>query len=125
MNPEIYKNMNKWRHLASKIYRFFKPIDNATMYKRMGLRLGDNCKIENEVMIDYSHFWLISIGNNVTIAPRVHILAHDASTKKELNYTKLGLVEIQDDVFIGAGTIKNIIQWVNRICKTILINKSY
>lgn len=71
----------------------------------MGVDIGDNCKIMNEVMIDYSHYWLIRIGNNVTIAPRVHILAHDASCKLELNYTKLGLVEIQDNVFIGAGSI--------------------
>lgn len=96
--------MNKWRHLISKIYRFFYPIDNVTMFKKMGVKIGNNCKIMNEVMIDYSHYWLITIGDNVSIAPRVHILAHDASTKNDLKYTKIGLVDIHDNVFIGAGS---------------------
>lgn len=97
--------MNKFRLLASKIYRFFFPIDEATKYKKMGVRIGNNCSIQNEVMIDYSHYWLISIGDNVTLAPRVHILAHDASTKKDLGYTKLGKVNIGNNVFVGAGAI--------------------
>ena len=71
----------------------------------MGVKIGENCKIQNEVMIDYSHYWHIIIGNNVTIAPRVHILAHDASTKLHLEYTRIGKVIIEDNVFIGAGSI--------------------
>ena len=97
--------MNKYRLLLSNIYRFFFPIDEVTKFRKMGIRIGENCKIQNEVMIDYSHNWLVTIGNNVTIAPRVHILAHDASTKRILNYTKLGLTTIEDDVFVGAGAI--------------------
>lgn len=97
--------MNKYRLLLSKIYRFFFPIDEVTKYRRMGVKIGEGCKIQNEVMIDYSHYWLIEIGNNVTLAPRVHILAHDASTKRMLGYTKLGLVKIEEGVFIGVGSI--------------------
>ena len=97
--------MNKYRLLLSKIYRFFFPIDEVTKYRRMGVKIGEGCKIQSDVIIDYSHYWLITIGNNVTLAPRVHILAHDASTKRELNYTRLGLTIIEDDVFIGAGSI--------------------
>ncbi len=97
--------MNKWRLLLSKIFRFFIPIDNVTIFKRMGVKIGSDCKIMNEVIIDYSHYWLVSIGNNVTLAPRVHIIAHDASAKNNINYTKIGLIDIQDNVFIGAGSI--------------------
>lgn len=71
----------------------------------MGVKIGKNCKIMNNVTIDYSHYWLIKIGNNVTLAPNVHVLAHDSSTKNDLNYTKIGLVKIQDNVFVGAGSI--------------------
>jgi maltose O-acetyltransferase len=59
----------------------------------------------DEVIIDYSHTWHIEIGDDVTLAPRVHILAHDASTKKHLNYTRIGKVKIGNRVFIGAGAI--------------------
>lgn len=70
-----------------------------------GLQIGKNCHILGECIIDPGHCWLISIGNNVTLAPRVHILAHDASTKRILGYTLIGRVIIGNNVFIGAGSI--------------------
>ncbi|MBQ9475151.1 MAG: acyltransferase [Bacteroidales bacterium] len=70
-----------------------------------GLKLGKNVKMMGEVIIDPSHCWLIEIGDDVTLAPRVHILAHDASTKTFLDYTKIGKVTIGSRVFIGAASI--------------------
>ena len=71
----------------------------------MGMRVGKNFGRLNGVILDPSHCWLIDIGDNVTMAPRVHILCHDASTKKFLNYTKIGRVRIGNNVFIGASTV--------------------
>lgn len=79
-------------------------MDVESLVKK-GLTIGENVFINFGCIIDESFCWLIEIGNNVTLAPNVHILAHDASTKKELGYTKLGGVKIGNDVFIGAGTI--------------------
>ncbi len=75
-----------------------------TLIKK-GLTVGSNVFVNFGCIIDESFCWLISIGNNVTLAPNVHILAHDASTKKELGFTKIGGVKIGNNVFIGAGTI--------------------
>ncbi|MBR0082237.1 MAG: acyltransferase [Clostridia bacterium] len=72
---------------------------------RRGLVVGKNFKRLNQVIIDDSHCWLIEIGDDVTLAPRVHLLAHDASTKTFLGYTKIGRVTIGNRVFIGAGTV--------------------
>jgi len=63
--------------------------DVPTLIKK-GLIIGENVFINFGCIIDESFCWLISIGNNVTLAPNVHILAHDASTKKALGYTKIG-----------------------------------
>ena len=71
----------------------------------MGMTVGKNFKRLNGVILDPAHCWLIEIGNNVTMAPRVHILCHDASTKQFLNYTKIGRVTIGDNVFIGAESV--------------------
>lgn len=71
----------------------------------MGMKVGKNFKRLNGVILDPSHCWLIEIGDNVTMAPRVHFLCHDASTKTFLNYTKIGRVSIGDNVFIGAESI--------------------
>lgn len=71
----------------------------------MGMTVGKDFKRLQGVILDPSHCWLITIGNNVTMAPRVHILCHDASTKEFLGYTKIGRVDIGNNVFIGADTV--------------------
>ena len=71
----------------------------------MGMKVGKNfCRL-NGVILDPGHCWLIEIGDDVTLAPRVHILCHDASTKIFLNFTKVGRVTIGDRVFIGAESV--------------------
>lgn len=126
--------MNKYKLLLSKIYRFFKPISEVDKYRRMGVKIGANTKIQFDVIIDFSHHWLIEIGENVTIAPRVHILAHDASTKLHLNYTRIGKVKVENNVFIGAGSIilpgvtigeNSIIAAGSIVTKDLLANKVY
>ena len=68
-----------------------------------GVKIGDNVDLVN-AEIDYCFGHLITIGNNVTITNSV-VLAHDASTHKELGYSKIGCVDIGDNVFIGYGSI--------------------
>ena len=84
--------------------RIIKKIKLKKMLKN-GLIIGKNFNFEKGVILDPSIPWLIKIGNNVTLAPYVHILAHDASTKILLNYTKIGRVTIGDNVTIGAGSV--------------------
>ena len=73
--------------------------------KKNGLKVG-NIVLINEVFIDTSHCFLISIGNRVGFGPNVSILAHDAFMKRGTGgYTKVGLVTIEDDCKIGANTV--------------------
>ncbi len=72
---------------------------------RNGMKVGKNFKRLNDVILDPGHCWLIEIGDNVTMAPRVHVLCHDASTKQWLGYAKIGTVKIGSNVFIGANTV--------------------
>lgn len=72
---------------------------------KMGLKVGKNFARLNGVIIDPAHCWLIEIGDDVTLAPRVHILAHDASTIHYTGYAKIGRVIIGNRVFIGADSI--------------------
>jgi maltose O-acetyltransferase len=72
---------------------------------KMGLIVGKNFHRMHDVILDPSHCWLIEIGDDVTLAPRVHVLAHDTSTKMHLGYTKIGRVKIGNRVFIGADTV--------------------
>ncbi len=71
----------------------------------MGMTVGARFNRLQGVVLDPAHCWLITIGDDVTMAPRVHILAHDASTKTFLGYTKIGRVTIGNNVFIGAESV--------------------
>ena len=70
-----------------------------------GLKVGKNLTKMSGVIIDPSHCWHIEIGDDVILAPNVHILAHDASTKPFLNHTRIANVKIGNRVFIGAAAI--------------------
>jgi maltose O-acetyltransferase len=70
-----------------------------------GLSLGKNVDIIDTFFFDPSHCFLISIGDNCTICPNVLLIAHDASTKKMLGYTKIGKINIGANCFIGDSVI--------------------
>ncbi len=78
-------------------------ISTNTLIKR-GMIVGENFNRQQGCFIDPTHCFLISIGSNVTFSIRVCLLAHDASTKKSLGYTKIGKISIGDNVFIGANS---------------------
>ena len=94
--------------LIEKIYSVLMHLRSEVStsdLKKLGLKVGKGFCRQEKTLIDQSHCWLISIGDDVTLAPRVHILAHDASTKHELGYTRIGLVDIGNNVFVGASSI--------------------
>lgn len=94
----------RMNYIKELLYRFRGDYTTEKLVK-MGMQVGKNFKRLKGVILDPSHCWLIEIGNNVTLAPRVHILCHDASTKQFLNLTKIGRVTIGDNVFVGAECV--------------------
>ena len=94
-----------------KLYLWFRKhllhVDDRSQLEiaiSKGLIIGKNVHIQGECVLDPGFPWLIEIGNNVTLAQRVYVLAHDASTKIPLGYTIIGRVWIGNNVFIGANT---------------------
>ena len=70
-----------------------------------GLKTGKNFHCFSDYPIDANWPWLITIGDNVTISTNVKLLAHDASTCLVGAHTKIGIISIGNNVFIGAGSI--------------------
>lgn len=75
-----------------------------------GLQIADDCRLIS--MPDFgSEPWLISIGKRVTISSRVTFITHDGGTwvfrhlPKFKNVIKYGRITINDNCFIGYGTI--------------------
>lgn len=82
-----------------------KPTDyNSIEFLRSrGVQIGENVHLINTT-IDWSHGFLVSIGNRVTLTG-VRILTHDGSTQIPFGVSRVGRVTIGDEVFIGHGTI--------------------
>lgn len=85
------------------IKRITGEVPTSTLIKR-GLKVGKNFNRQQGCFIDPTHCFLIEIGDNVTFSIRVSLLAHDASTKKLTDYTKIGKIKIGDNVFVGANS---------------------
>ena len=93
------------KKLFSRLAARMKGEQDLDKLIRRGLVIGTGFTKMGGVIIDPSHCWHITIGDNVTLAPRVHILAHDASTKAFLGYTRVENTKIGNNVFVGAGSI--------------------
>ena len=94
--------------LLSKLYRSFETKKRKSYInglKEKGLQLGSNVEIIDTFFFDPSHCFLISIGDNCTICPNVRLIAHDASTKKILGYTRIGKIAIKENCFIGDSAL--------------------
>lgn len=95
--------MNFKNSLKDLVKRITGEIPTSTLINH-GMIVGKDFNRQQGCFIDPSHCFLIEIGNNVTFSIKVTVLAHDASTKKILGYTKIGKVKIGDNVFVGANS---------------------
>ena len=94
--------------MFEKIYQFIRKKRRAKHIERLvrnGLRIGNNVGILDGCFLDPSHCYLISIGDNCVLCPNVRMIAHDASTKKILGYSKIGKINIKENCFIGDSAI--------------------
>jgi acetyltransferase-like isoleucine patch superfamily enzyme len=102
-----------------------KTMDNITYARKIGVSIGDNCRIYTRRW--GSEPWLISVGNKVTITNGVRFINHDGSTwlisdergRRQLyrkitigNNVFIGMdciilpgVKIEDNVIVAAGSV--------------------
>ena len=93
------------RVVIRKLFARIRRDVNIMKLIKLGMIIGKDCSIADDCVVDYSHCWLIQIGDRVTITSKCMVLAHDASMKRALGKTKIGPVVIGNDVFIGVNTV--------------------
>jgi acetyltransferase-like isoleucine patch superfamily enzyme len=71
------------------------------LHRLRGVQVGDGVFIGTDVLLETSHPEMIRIGNGVDIGARTTVVAHQQGEEQRAGIT----VEIEDDVFIGPGTI--------------------
>lgn len=70
-----------------------------------GLQLGRGSFIARGVYLDPGHPWLITIGEDTGLSPGAVVMAHDASMRLHMGFTRIARVVIGNRVFVGAGAI--------------------
>ena len=96
------------RRTLRKVQRFRQRLRgevDVDALVELGLQIGSNVYIAPWVLIDPVAAYLISIGDGCRLAPRAHILAHDATSREALGFTRLAPVHIGCRVFVGADTL--------------------
>lgn len=105
--------------MLKKIKKIFRPIPkDALELRALGAIIGDNFhNYSTDIDLPFVH--LLTVGNNVTFST-CSIIFHDASTKKIFGYSKVGKIEIGDNVFIGAHAIilMNVKNWFKCDCRS-------
>jgi len=87
------------------IARFIQYGDLPTWYyEKKGMKIGKNFCRQGSKKFDITNCWLISFGDNVTVANKVQLLAHDDTMVEELGYRKIGTIKIGNNVFLGASS---------------------
>ena len=61
--------------------------------------------LANGLLININDCFLVTIEQSVVFGPDVRILAHDASLRPELGYTRMAPVVVGKGSFVGAGTL--------------------
>ena len=76
----------------------------TSYFVKKGMKIGKNFNRQSGTRMDPSHCWLISIGDDVTLANKVQILAHDDTSRIYTGYGRVGRVSIGNRVFVGANS---------------------
>lgn len=102
--------MRNWKSLIlTDIYRLVHFICYGdlptTYYLKNGMKIGKNFYRQAATKFDPSYCYLIEIGDNVTVANNVQILAHDQSNRVYSGYGKVGKVVIGNNTFLGARVL--------------------
>lgn len=96
------------RRLDRERQRLLRALRRAPDIERLqadGLRLGEGVFIAGGTFIDPDFCFLIQIGDETTLSLDVLILAHDASTRRHVGYSRVAPVRIGRRVFVGARAV--------------------
>jgi maltose O-acetyltransferase len=96
------------RPLARRRRQLIRHLRRAPDLERLqadGLQLGQDVFLGGGTFLDPDFCFLISIGDQTTLSLEVLVLAHDASTKRGLGYSRVAPVRIGRSVFVGARAI--------------------
>lgn len=101
----IKRQRERGRERLRKLAARLRGSPDLAALQRAGLRLGSDVYVGVGAWLDPDFCFLISVGDRSTLSINVTVLAHDASTRHLIGWTRIAAVHVGSDVFIGAGAI--------------------
>jgi maltose O-acetyltransferase len=86
-------------------FRQFRRDRYVQMLVSRGLKLGKDVYLNDGFFLDPDHCHLITIEEKVVFGPSVKVFAHDASSLKVIGKTKVCLIHLKRNCFIGANCV--------------------
>lgn len=88
-------------------YYKYDPFTIAEKFRKQGAKIGEKCSLQINYLA--SEPYLVEIGNNVAIAPKVTFITHDGASfvfRDEFPALRyFGKITIEDNCFIGSASI--------------------
>jgi maltose O-acetyltransferase len=88
-----------------RMIHWLRRVPDLERLQAAGLQLGRDVFVGGGTYLDPDFCFLISIGDETTISLEVFILAHDASTRLHVGYSRVAPVRIGRQVFVGARAV--------------------
>lgn len=90
--------------MLRKLVRRFRGELLLDDYRKAGARIAGNV-LANGLTINKNDCFLVTIEDGVVLGPNVLILAHDASLRPEVGFTRVAPVKIGSGSFVGARAV--------------------
>lgn len=97
-----YALLRKLKKLLGRAQSAENRISELRTY---GMVIGEGCYVAADADIEEAWASHITLGVEVTVAPGVRFISHDASTWQSLGATRVGVIEVGNRSFIGAFSI--------------------
>jgi maltose O-acetyltransferase len=104
-NPGLPTARMRLGRVKARVLQRLRGELNVDRLIAQGLELGRGTFVARGVYLDPGHPWLITIGEESGLSPGVVVMAHDASMRRQVGYTRIARVVIGNRVFVGAGAI--------------------
>jgi maltose O-acetyltransferase len=91
------------RLYLARLKALIRGTASVPVLRELGASIGERVFFGNGTYVDEGFAYLVTIEDDVTLAPNVQVIAHDASMWEQTGLTMVAPVRIERRAYVGAG----------------------